>query len=116
LANAPSAINDPTVNQGVLTEGSTDSGTSFDGAYIPNAVGNSLTDVSENTEIAGNEFVDPTFNSVSGNNGPALAGDNNIFIPINNEGMIVNLDGSFAAQQAANQQAIIDHFTHHRLF
>ncbi|ORX73567.1 NAD(P)-binding protein [Linderina pennispora] len=81
--------------QGVLTEGSTDS---------------------ENTEIAGNEFVDPTFNSVSGNNGPALAGDNNIFIPINNEGMIVNLDGSFAAQQAANQQAIIDRFTHHGLF
>ncbi|KAJ1948591.1 hypothetical protein FBU59_001522 [Linderina macrospora] len=92
LANAATGINDPTLNQGVLTEGSTASDLSANGAVVSNPIGNSQTSVSSNSEVAGNEFIDPTFNSVSGVNGPALAGDNNIFIPVVNEADAIHFD------------------------
>ncbi|KAI9503547.1 hypothetical protein GGI25_003670 [Coemansia spiralis] len=110
--NAPAAVNDPTVNNGNMKEGTTDASLSLNGSDIVNPVGNSLAQVNDNTEIADNNFVDPTWNQISNNNGPALAGDGNVFIPINNEGMIVNLDPNFLAAQQANQLALINHFTH----
>ncbi|KAJ2485787.1 hypothetical protein EV174_001517 [Coemansia sp. RSA 2320] len=114
--NAPSAINDPKVNNGAMQEGSTDASLSFDGASVVNPVGNSLAQVNDNTDVSDNSFVNPNWNTASNNNGPTLAGNGNTFIPINNEGMIVNLDPSFLAAQQAQQQALIDHFARPGLF
>ncbi|KAJ1668540.1 hypothetical protein IW140_002710 [Coemansia sp. RSA 1813] len=110
--NAPAAVNDPTVNNGAMSEGSMDPDLSFDDAAISNPVGNSLAQVNDNTEVSDNNFVDPSFNEISGNVGPAMAGDNDVFIPINNQGMIVNLDPGFIEAQQASQQALINHFIH----
>ncbi|KAJ2810091.1 hypothetical protein GGI24_007089 [Coemansia furcata] len=114
--NAPTAMNDPKVNTGVMNEGSTDANLSFDGASVVNPVGNSLTQVNDNTDISDNAFVDPNWNTVSNNNGPSVAGNNNIFVPINNEGMIVNLDPGFLAAQREQQQALVGHFVRPGLF
>ncbi|KAJ2206132.1 hypothetical protein IW145_002348, partial [Coemansia sp. RSA 521] len=114
--NAPAAINDPTVNNGALTEGSVDADLSFAGANVQNPVGNSLAQVNDNTEVSDNNFVDPNWNTISNNNGPAMAGNDNTFIPINNQGMIVNLDPGFMAGQQAQQAALISHFVHPGLF
>ncbi|KAJ2487167.1 hypothetical protein IWW37_005339 [Coemansia sp. RSA 2050] len=113
--NAPSAINDPTVNNGAMMEGSTDANLSFDNASVVNPVGNSLTQVNDNTDVSDNAFIDPNWNTVSNNNGPSLAGNNNVFVPINNEGMIVNLDPGFLAAQHEQQQALLSHFVRPRL-
>ncbi|KAJ2530965.1 hypothetical protein EV175_007261, partial [Coemansia sp. RSA 1933] len=110
--NAPAAVNDPTVNNGAMEDGSMDPDLSFDGADVVNPVGNSLAQVNDNTDVSDNNFVDPTWNQISDNNGPAMAGDDNVFIPINNQGMIVNLDPGFLEAQQANQQALINHFVH----
>ncbi|KAJ1801257.1 hypothetical protein LPJ59_000435 [Coemansia sp. RSA 2399] len=110
--NAPAAVNDPTINNGALSEGSMDPDLSLDDATILNPVGNSLAQVNDNTDVSDNNFVDPTFNEISNNDGPALAGDDNVFIPINNQGMIVNLDPGFIQAQQASQQALINHFIH----
>ncbi|KAJ2382960.1 hypothetical protein GGI05_005480, partial [Coemansia sp. RSA 2603] len=93
--NAPAAVNDPTVNNGAMQQGSVDADVSLDGASVVNPVGNSLAQVNENTDISDNNLIDPNWNSISNNNGPALAGNDNVFIPINNQGMIVNLDPGF---------------------
>ncbi|KAJ2849054.1 hypothetical protein IWW36_002910 [Coemansia brasiliensis] len=114
--NAPAAINDPTVNNGALSQGSTDADLSFDGANVQNPVGNTLAQVNDNTEVADNNFVDPNWNSISNNNGPAIAGNDNTVIPINNEGMIVNLDPGFLAAQHAQQAALLRQFIHPGLF
>ncbi|KAJ2754230.1 hypothetical protein GGH94_004668 [Coemansia aciculifera] len=114
--NAPAAINDPTVNNGAMREGSTDASLSFDGASVVNPVGNSLTQVNDNTDVSDNAFIDPNWNTVSNNNGPSLAGNNNVFVPINNEGMIVNLDPGFLAAQHEHQQALVGHFVRPGLF
>ncbi|KAJ2631118.1 hypothetical protein H4R22_002204 [Coemansia sp. RSA 1290] len=114
--NAPAAINDPTVNNGALSQGTTDADLSFDGASVQNPVGNTLAQVNDNTEIADNNFVDPNWNTISNNNGPAVAGNDNTVIPINNEGMIVNLDPGFLAAQQAQQAALIRQFIHPGLF
>ncbi|KAJ2820889.1 hypothetical protein IWW50_004875, partial [Coemansia erecta] len=114
--NAPAAVNDPTVNTGALSEGSLDADLSFDGANVQNPVGNSLAQVNDNTEVSDNNFVDPNWNSISNNNGPAMAGNDNTFIPINNQGMIVNLDPGFMAAQQAQQAALIGQFVHPGLF
>ncbi|ORX66062.1 hypothetical protein DL89DRAFT_76212 [Linderina pennispora] len=92
LANAPVGVSNPTVNQGALTEGSTSSNLSADGALVSNPIGNSVTDVNNNSEVAGNDFVDSTFNTVSNVNGPAFAGDNGIFIPVVNEADAIHFD------------------------
>ncbi|KAJ1895766.1 hypothetical protein LPJ66_004389 [Kickxella alabastrina] len=113
--NAPAAVSDMTFNSGALREGTAESGVSLDGAYIPNAVGNSVTQLSDNTEISGNEFVQPEFNTASNNNGPTMAGNDNVLIPINNQGMILNLDSSFFASRDAQQRALISSFTRPRL-
>ncbi|KAJ2516948.1 hypothetical protein H4217_004264 [Coemansia sp. RSA 1939] len=110
--NAPAAVNDPTINNGALSDGSMDSDLSFDDTNISNPVGNSLAQVNDNTDVSDNNFVDPTWNDISGNVGPALAGNDNVFIPINNEGMIVNLDPGFIEAQQASQRALINHFVH----
>ncbi|KAJ1836255.1 hypothetical protein LPJ63_000391 [Coemansia sp. RSA 2711] len=114
--NAPAAINDPTVNNGALAEGTTDADLSLDGANIQNPVGNSLAQVNDNTDVSDNNFVDPNWNSISNNNGPALAGNDNTFIPINNQGMIVNLDPGFLEAQHAQQAALIGQFVRPGLF
>ncbi|KAJ2260092.1 hypothetical protein GGI01_003215 [Coemansia sp. RSA 376] len=80
------------------------------------SIGNSLTQVNDNTDVSDNAFVDPNWNTVSNNNGPSLAGNNNVFVPINNEGMIVNLDPGFLAAQHEHQQALIGHFVRPGLF
>ncbi|KAJ1732915.1 hypothetical protein LPJ72_003149 [Coemansia sp. Benny D160-2] len=110
--NAPAAVNDPTINNGALSDGSMDSDLSFDDTNISNPVGNSLAQINDNTDVSDNNFVDPTWNDISGNVGPALAGNDNVFIPINNEGMIVNLDPGFIEAQQASQRALINHFVH----
>ncbi|KAJ2013898.1 hypothetical protein H4218_001606 [Coemansia sp. IMI 209128] len=114
--NAPSAINDPTVNNGAMMEGSTDANLSFDNASVVNPVGNSLTQVNDNTDVSDNAFIDPNWNTVSNNNGPSVAGNNNVFVPINNEGMIVNLDPGFLAAQHEQQQALLSHFVRPGMF
>ncbi|KAJ2720445.1 hypothetical protein GGI07_004591 [Coemansia sp. Benny D115] len=114
--NAPAAVNDPTVNNGALQSGSLDAGVSLEGASVVNPVGNSLTQVNDNTEVSDNNLIDPNWNSISNNNGPALAGNDNVFIPINNQGMIVNLDPGFLAAQHAQQQALINQFVRPGLF
>ncbi|KAJ2708369.1 hypothetical protein H4R19_004777 [Coemansia spiralis] len=110
--NAPAAVNDPTVNNGALEEGTIDADLSFEGADISNPVGNSLAQVNENTDISDNNLVDPNWNQISGNSGPAMAGNGNTFIPINNEGMIVNLTPEFLLAQQQQQAALIGHYVH----
>ncbi|KAJ2767328.1 hypothetical protein IWQ56_001014 [Coemansia nantahalensis] len=110
--NAPAAVNDPTVNNGALREGSLDADLSFDGADITNPVGNSLAQVNDNTEISDNNLIDPNWNQISDNNGPAMAGNGNVFIPINNEGMVVNLTPEFLLAQQQHQDALIGHYIH----
>ncbi|KAJ2613388.1 hypothetical protein H4S08_002226 [Coemansia sp. RSA 1365] len=114
--NAPAAVNDPTVNNGAMAEGTLDADLSFDGADVLNPVGNSLTQLNDNTDVSDNNFVDPNWNTISNNNGPALAGNDNTFIPINNQGMIVNLDPGFLAAQQAHQDALIHQFLRPGLF
>ncbi|KAJ2447986.1 hypothetical protein EV183_005653 [Coemansia sp. RSA 2336] len=114
--NAPAAINDPTVNNGAFSQGTTDADLSFDGANVQNPVGNTLAQVNDNTEVADNNFVDPNWNTISNNNGPAVAGNGNTVVPINNEGMIVNLDPGFLDAQRAQQAALIHQFVHPGLF
>lgn len=114
--NAPSAINDPAVNNGAMREGSIDAGLSFAGSSVLNPVGNSLSQLNDNTEVAGNTFQNPNWNRVSGNNGPSLAGNDNLFVPIDNEGMIVNLDPGFFQAMQAHQQAVLGRFAHPGLF
>ncbi|KAJ2080747.1 hypothetical protein H4R24_002837 [Coemansia sp. RSA 988] len=114
--NAPAAVNDPTINNGALTEGSLDGELSFDGADVVNPVGNSLTQLNDNTDVSDNNFVDPNWNAISNNNGPAMAGNDNTFIPINNQGMIVNLDPGFLEAQQAHQDALIHQFVHPGFF
>ncbi|KAJ2778215.1 hypothetical protein H4R18_004739 [Coemansia javaensis] len=114
--NAPAAVNDPVVNNGALAQGTTDADLSFDGAQISNPVGNSLAQVNENAEISDNNLVDPNWNVISDNNGPAMAGNGNTFIPINNEGMIVNLTPEFLLAQQARQDALIGHFVRPSVF
>ncbi|KAI8319504.1 hypothetical protein GQ54DRAFT_34577 [Martensiomyces pterosporus] len=114
--NAPVAANNPIANSGALQEGSTDANLSLDGASVVNPIGNSLAQVNDNTDIVGNNIIDPNANVISDNNGPAVAGNDNDITFINNEGMIVNLDSDFLAQQQAQQLALIDRFAHHGLF
>ncbi|KAJ1797688.1 hypothetical protein LPJ56_006931 [Coemansia sp. RSA 2599] len=114
--NSPAAVNDPTVNNGALEQGSLDAGVSLEGASVVNPVGNSLAQVNENTEVSDNNLVDPNWNSVSNNNGPALAGNDNVFVPINNEGMIVNIAPGSLESMHAQQWATINQFIRPRLF
>ncbi|KAJ2721891.1 hypothetical protein GGI07_003682 [Coemansia sp. Benny D115] len=90
--NAPAAISDPTVNNGALREGSLEAGVSANGAHVVNPVGNDLTQVNSNEEISGNNLLNPNWNQISGNNGPALAGNNNIFVPVTNEAGAIQID------------------------
>ncbi|KAJ1735323.1 hypothetical protein LPJ61_000609 [Coemansia biformis] len=114
--NAPAAVNDPTVNNGALAEGTIDADLSFDEAQISNPVGNSLAQVNENTDISDNNLVDPNWNVISDNNGPAMAGNGNTFIPINNQGMVVNLTPEFLLAQQAHQYALIGHYVRPSVF
>ncbi|KAJ2823073.1 hypothetical protein IWW50_003940 [Coemansia erecta] len=90
--NAPAAIDNPTVNNGAMREGALDAGVSADGAAVVNPVGNDLTQLNSNEEVAGNNFENPNWNQISGNNGPALSGNNNIFVPVNNEAGAIQFD------------------------
>ncbi|KAJ2784371.1 hypothetical protein H4R18_001175 [Coemansia javaensis] len=90
--NAPAAIDSPTVNNGALREGSLDAGLSADGAVVVDPIGNDLTQVNQNEEVAGNNFQNPNWNTISGNNGPALSGNNNIFVPVTNEQGAIQID------------------------
>ncbi|KAJ2809419.1 hypothetical protein H4R20_000144 [Coemansia guatemalensis] len=90
--NAPAAVDNPTVNTGALKEGSLDSDLSADGAEVVNPVGNDLTQLNSNEEVAGNTFENPNWNKIDGNNGPALAGNNNIFVPVTNEQGAIQFD------------------------
>ncbi|KAJ2558071.1 hypothetical protein GGH95_005068, partial [Coemansia sp. RSA 1836] len=47
--NGPTALSNPEINNGALTEGSIDTTTSLDGAVISNPIGNTLTTVNDNT-------------------------------------------------------------------
>ncbi|KAJ2608705.1 hypothetical protein H4S08_004349 [Coemansia sp. RSA 1365] len=90
--NAPAAIDNPTVNNGAFKEGSLDADLSADGAAVINPVGNDLTQLNSNEEVAGNNFENPNWNQISGNNGPALSGNNNIFVPVTNEQGAIQFD------------------------
>ncbi|KAJ2783503.1 hypothetical protein GGI15_002561 [Coemansia interrupta] len=90
--NAPVAVSDPTVNSGAMQEGSMDAGVSANGATVVNPVGNDLTQLNQNEEISGNNLMNPNWNTISGNNGPALAGNNNIFVPVTNEAGAIQID------------------------
>ncbi|KAJ2508610.1 hypothetical protein IWW47_000524 [Coemansia sp. RSA 2052] len=85
MVNAPSAIDNAMVNNGASTEGSLKADTSANGATVVNPVGNDLTQINSNEETQGNVFENPNWNQASGNNGPTLAGNNNIFVPVINE-------------------------------
>ncbi|KAJ2569154.1 hypothetical protein GGH95_004304, partial [Coemansia sp. RSA 1836] len=65
--------------------GSLKADTSANGATVVNPVGNDLTQINSNEETQGNVFENPNWNQASGNNGPTLAGNNNIFVPVINE-------------------------------
>ncbi|KAI7821119.1 hypothetical protein BX661DRAFT_188628 [Kickxella alabastrina] len=106
--NAPAAVSDTTFNSGALREGTAESGVSLDGAYIPNAV--ATTPKFRATSLS------TEFNTASNNNGPTMAGNDNVLIPINNQGMILNLDSSFFASRDAQQRALISSFTRPRFF
>ncbi|KAJ2325783.1 hypothetical protein GGH92_010379, partial [Coemansia sp. RSA 2673] len=90
--NAPSAISNPSVNNGASTEGSLKVDSSANGAQVLNPVGNSLTQSNSNEEVADNVFENPNWNQIKGNNGPALAGNNNIFVPVTNEAGAIQFD------------------------
>ncbi|KAJ2377189.1 hypothetical protein IW150_001530 [Coemansia sp. RSA 2607] len=90
--NAPAAVSNPTVNSGALQEGSLDAGVSANGATVVNPVGNDLTQLNQNQEISDNNLLNPNWNTISGNNGPALAGNNNIFVPVTNEAGAIQID------------------------
>ncbi|KAJ2747167.1 hypothetical protein GGI20_000781 [Coemansia sp. BCRC 34301] len=85
VVNAPAAVSNPLVNNGASTEGSLKVDSTANGAQVVNPVGNDLTQVNSNEEVADNVFENPNWNQISGNNGPALAGNNNIFVPVTNE-------------------------------
>ncbi|KAJ2768740.1 hypothetical protein IWQ57_003407 [Coemansia nantahalensis] len=90
--NAPAAIDHPTVNNGAMREGSLDAGLSADGATVVNPVGNDLAQVNDNTEVEGNNFENPNWNTIKNNNGPAMAGNGNIFVPVTNEAGAIQFD------------------------
>ncbi|KAJ2449338.1 hypothetical protein EV183_004947 [Coemansia sp. RSA 2336] len=90
--NGPTAMNDPTVNTGAMREGSMDSGISANGAAVSNPVGNDLTQVNQNEEISGNNLDNANFNSASNNQGPTMAGNNNVFVPVTNEQGAIQFD------------------------
>ncbi|KAI9471762.1 hypothetical protein LPJ78_001961 [Coemansia sp. RSA 989] len=98
--NGPTALSNPNINNGAMREGSLDSGMSADGAAVTNPVGNDLTQVNQNQDISGNNLENPNFNSVSNNNGPALAGNNNVFVPVTNEQGAIQFDNSDLMQAA----------------
>ncbi|KAJ1718092.1 hypothetical protein LPJ61_006867, partial [Coemansia biformis] len=90
--NAPSAVDNPTVNNGALREGSLEAGMSADGATVVNPVGNDLTQVNDNEEISGNNFQNPNWNTIKNNNGPAMSGNNNVFVPVINKAGAIQID------------------------
>ncbi|KAJ2875649.1 hypothetical protein FB639_003975, partial [Coemansia asiatica] len=73
-------------------EGSLEAEVEANGAQVVNPVGNDLTQVNQNEEISGNNLLNPNWNSITGNNGPALAGNNNIFVPVTNEAGAIQID------------------------
>ncbi|KAJ1780905.1 hypothetical protein LPJ59_007168, partial [Coemansia sp. RSA 2399] len=90
--NAPTAIDNPEVNNGAKEEGSLDADLSADGANVVNPVGNSVTQANSNEEVSGNNFENPTWNAIDHNNGPAMAGDGNFFMPVTNEAGAIQID------------------------
>ncbi|KAJ2509599.1 hypothetical protein GGI11_005807 [Coemansia sp. RSA 2049] len=90
--NAPTAIDNPEINNGAKQEGSLDADLSADGADIINPVGNSLAQANSNEEVSGNNFENPTWNAIDNNNGPAMAGNGNFFMPVNNEAGAIQID------------------------
>ncbi|KAJ2832355.1 hypothetical protein GGI24_001265 [Coemansia furcata] len=90
--NGPTANSHPVVNNGVSTEGALRADSSANGATVVNPVGNSQTQLNSNQEVADNVFENPNWNTISGNNGPAMAGNNNIFVPVNNEAGAIQID------------------------
>ncbi|KAJ2545792.1 hypothetical protein EV175_005790 [Coemansia sp. RSA 1933] len=90
--NAPTAIDNPDINNGAKQEGSLDADLSADGADIINPVGNSLAQANSNEEVSGNNFENPTWNAIDNNNGPAMAGDGNFFMPVTNEAGAIQID------------------------
>ncbi|KAJ1899573.1 hypothetical protein LPJ66_002023 [Kickxella alabastrina] len=102
LANALSDIDSNTVNSGALSQGTLKAGLSLEGASMPNSVGNDVTQVSKNQEIADSTFVQPTFNEATNNDGPVYAGNNGFFMPVNNEKDAIHIDnGAFFASALA---------------
>ncbi|KAJ2036866.1 hypothetical protein IW146_004201 [Coemansia sp. RSA 922] len=92
MVNGPTALSNPTVNNGASTQGSLKADTSANGATMVNPVGNEFNQVNSNQEVADNVFENPNWNQISGNNGPALAGNNNIFVPVTNEAGAIQID------------------------
>ncbi|KAJ2073347.1 hypothetical protein GGH13_002062 [Coemansia sp. S155-1] len=92
MVNGPTALSNPTVNNGASTQGSLKADTSANGATMVNPVGNEFSQVNSNQEVADNVFENPNWNQISGNNGPALAGNNNIFVPVTNEAGAIQID------------------------
>ncbi|KAJ1877163.1 hypothetical protein LPJ57_004093 [Coemansia sp. RSA 486] len=90
--NAPAAVSNPMVNNGAAKEGALEAEIEMDGAQVVNPIGNDLTQVNQNEEISGNNLLNPNWNSITGNNGPALAGNNNIFVPVTNEAGAIQID------------------------
>lgn len=92
MVNAPSAINTPKVNNGVSREGTLGAGMSANGASFVNPVGNTFAQANSNKDVSGNNFQNPNWNQISGNTGPSMAGNHNIFVPVTNEQGAIQFD------------------------
>ncbi|KAI8322893.1 hypothetical protein GQ54DRAFT_126798 [Martensiomyces pterosporus] len=92
--NAPSAVDNAQLNSGVSTEGSLAAGVSADGAQVVNPVGNSLTELNSNTDISGNNLENPNWNQISNVDGPAVAGNDNKVLIVDNQPDTIHFDNS----------------------
>ncbi|KAI9502067.1 hypothetical protein GGI25_004683 [Coemansia spiralis] len=90
--NAPAAVDNPVVNSGAMREGSLDAGLSADGARFVNPVGNSVAQANTNEEVSGNNFENPEWNAIDNNQGPAMAGDDNTLVQVNNMPDAIHID------------------------
>ncbi|KAJ1731574.1 hypothetical protein LPJ61_002467 [Coemansia biformis] len=90
-------------------KGTLESGADAKGATVTNPQNNELSQVNQNAEVSGNTLKDPTFNGITNNKGPAMAGNNNLFVPTTNEkGAIQFNDNGFmdsAAVKASGARA-----------
>ncbi|KAJ2775255.1 hypothetical protein IWQ56_000172 [Coemansia nantahalensis] len=89
--------NDSTLSRRAGSQaGSMNTGASASGATVTNPQNNELTQTNQNADVSGNTFKDATLNGITGNKGPAMAGNDDVFVPTTNEkGAIQFADDGF---------------------